>query len=349
MPVLVDLQRSDHHLVARGAAIADLAGAPTAGVDIALVNNMPDAALIATERQIYDLLAAAAKNRIVRLHFYMMETLPRSDWGRDYAKRFYRNVGELVNRRLDGVIVTGAEPKAAVLTEEPYWSTFGQLVDWADENTTSTLFSCLAVHGALLHVDGVKRRPLPAKCIGVFTQTRTIDHDLLHGVAPTFRMPHARWNEVEQDCLSACGYSVLARSDESGADCFVRQQRKSLFVHFQGHPEYDAQTLLGEFRRDMGRFLRRESDVCPTIPKGYLDAEAEQIMVAFRDKAVLNRSAEFFGDFPVDRLVRGLRNVWRPTASLIYRNWLSYLELRQSRKPAAGALLGTTLGNATLG
>src|SRR5579871_412596 len=129
MPVLVDLQRSDHHLVARGAAIADLAGAPTAGVDIALVNNMPDAALIATERQIYDLLAAAAKNRIVRLHFYMMETLPRSDWGRDYAKRFYRNVGELVNRRLDGVIVTGAEPKAAVLTEEPYWSTFGQLVD----------------------------------------------------------------------------------------------------------------------------------------------------------------------------------------------------------------------------
>jgi homoserine O-succinyltransferase len=341
MPVLIDTHCSDHHLVARGAGVAGPPTAGTADIDIGLVNNMPDAALMATERQVFDLLAGAAKNLTVRLHFYTMETTPRSDWGQSYAKRFFLGVGELVNRRLDGVIVTGAEPKAADLTDEPYWATFGRLVDWAKENTTSTVFSCLAVHGAVLHIDGVRRRALPAKCIGVFAQSRTIDHDLMRDVPTTFRTPHARWNEVPEDCLSACGYSVLARSAEAGVDCFVKQQQRSLFVHFQGHPEYDAQSLLGEYRRDLGRFLRRENDICPTIPKGYLNREAAEIMAAFRRKAISNRSPELFASFPVDRLARDLRNVWQPTASRIYRNWLSYLDQQRNGKSAPLSSVGT--------
>jgi homoserine O-succinyltransferase len=199
------------------------------------------------------------------------------------------------------------------------------------------VFSCLAVHGTVLHVDGVRRRALPAKCIGVFAQTRTIDHDLMRDVTPAFTMPHARWNEVGEDCLLACGYSLLARSDEAGADCFVKQQRRSLFVHFQGHPEYDAQALLGEYRRDLGRFLRRESEVCPTIPAGYLDAEAEHIMIVFRHRAILDRRPELFGAFPIERLARGLRSPWLPTASRIYRNWLSHLDRHRNGKSASVA------------
>jgi homoserine O-succinyltransferase/O-acetyltransferase len=37
---------------------------------------------------------------------------------------------------------------------------------------------------------------------------------------------------------------------------FVKYNR-SLFVLLQGHPEYDSATLLREYRRDVGRFLRR--------------------------------------------------------------------------------------------
>jgi homoserine O-succinyltransferase len=86
---------------------------------------------------------------------------------------------------------------------------------------------------------------------------------------------------------------------------------------------------LGEYRRDMGRFLRGESEVCPTIPKGYFDAKAEDILTTFRRGAITNRSPEFFAGFPTDRLAKDVRNVWQSPARRIYRNWLLYLEAQR--------------------
>ena len=126
----------------------------------------------------------------------------------------------------------------------------------------------------------------------------------MHYVPATFRIPHARWNEVQEEAIASCGYSVLTKSAEAGVDCFVKQQKKSLFVHFQGHPEYETQSLLGEYRRDMGRFLRGENEVCPTIPRGYFGTKAEEILTAFRRKALSDRCPEFFADFPADHLAK---------------------------------------------
>ncbi|MBR1132254.1 homoserine O-succinyltransferase MetA [Bradyrhizobium iriomotense] len=347
MTVLIDIDSHEHHLFSRapsGAYAKAPLGSRADCLDIGLINNMSDAALMSTERQLFDLLDAAAGRLCVRLHLYTMESTPRSEWGRDYVRRYYRGIGDLLNRSLDGVIVTGAEPRAASLTDEPYWTTFAEIADWATENTVSSVFSCLAVHGAVLHLDGVARHKLPAKCFGVFAQTKTRHHPLMQDVPRTFRIPHARWNEVQEEDLSDCGYSVLTWSAEAGVDCFVKQQKKSLFVHFQGHPEYETQSLLGEYRRDMGRFLRGENEVCPTIPRGYLNEGAEQILIAFRQKALSDRNAELFADFPVDRLAKDLSNVWRLPAQRIYRNWLHYIvSQRRSHSvreasPAAAAI-----------
>jgi homoserine O-succinyltransferase/O-acetyltransferase len=352
MPVLIDIDQHDHHLFSRapgGSAAAKVPpGERIECLDIGLINNMPDSALIPTERQLFDLLDAAAGRLVVRLHFYKLETTPRSDWGRDYMRRYYRGTDDLLNKRLDGIIVTGAEPKAARLTEEPYWASFVRIVNWAKEHTVSSVYSCLAVHGAVLHLDGVERQPLPAKCIGVFHQTKAGDHPLMRGLPPVFRTPHARWNGVPEGALANSGYSVLARSIDAGVDCFVKRQNKSLFVHFQGHPEYDAQSLLGEYRRDMGRFLRGESEVCPTIPKGYFDAEAEKILTAFQRGAITNRSPEFFAGFPTDRLTKNVRNVWQSPARRIYRNWLLYLEAQRAERSIASLVGGTARSRPTL-
>ena len=341
MTVLIDVESHEHHLFSRASGAADakdFSGRREEYLDIGLINNMADAALMSTERQLFDLLDAAAGRLCVRLHFYTMDSTPRSEWGRDYVRRYYRGMGDLLNGRLDGVIVTGAEPRAACLTEEPYWGTFTEIVDWATENTVSSIFSCLAVHGAVLHRDGVPRHKLPGKCFGVFAQTKTRHHPLMQDVPRTFRIPHARWNEVQEEDLSDCGYSVLTWSTEAGVDCFVKPQKKSLFVHFQGHPEYETQSLLGEFRRDMGRFLRGENEVCPTIPRGYLNDGAEEILIAFRQKALSGRQPELFAEFPVDRLAKDLSNVWRLPAQRIYRNWLLYLaSQRAGRSKPSGA------------
>ena len=85
-----------------------------------------------------------------------------------------------------------------------------------------------------------------------------MDHPLMQGAPSQLRTPHSRWNEVREESLASTGYSVLTKSADAGVDIFVKQQKNSLFVYFQGHPEYEAQSLLGEYRRDVGRFLRRE-------------------------------------------------------------------------------------------
>jgi homoserine O-succinyltransferase len=340
MPVLIDISANNHHLYAKAKRDAEkaLAGRLSKSVDcvnIGLINNMPDSALVSTERQLFDLLSAAAGKVTVRLHLYSMETAQRSDWGRDYTHRFYLGVKDLLDDDLDGVIITGAEPKAASLTEEPYWHSFGQIIDWAKENTVSSVFSCLAVHGAVLHLDGIERHSLRSKCMGVFAQTKTADHALMQDVPLSLRIPHSRWNEVDEHALLQRGYTILTKSAEAGVDTFVKNHAKSLFVYFQGHPEYEAGSLLGEYRRDIGRFLRRESEIYPTTPKRYFNKHAEESLITFEREAILDRRPELLTSFPADELAKQLRNSWHSSAKRIYRNWLQYLSKHKARRQSS--------------
>jgi len=103
-------------------------------VAIGLVNNMPDAALAATERQFRSLLGAAARDVVVRLTVFALPEVPRSDAGREQVGR-YAGIDELYDGHVDGLIVSGTEPQAANLRDEPYWSHLAALIDWAEGHT----------------------------------------------------------------------------------------------------------------------------------------------------------------------------------------------------------------------
>jgi homoserine O-succinyltransferase len=112
---------------------------------------------------------------------------------------------------------------------------------------------------------------------------------------------------------------------------FIRQG-KSLFVYLQGHPEYDPDSLLREYHRDVSRFLRREREAYPQMPSGYFDDAAATALVAFRERALLERHIDLLADFPaVDVQGRSAR-AWRPQALRLYANWLALLA--QSRLQA---------------
>lgn len=125
-------------------------------LDIGLVNNMPDGALRATERQFARMLAAASGAADVRLHLLTLPGMPRGPEARAHLQRHYRETGDLATMRLDGLIVTGAEPSRASLVDEPYWSGLARVIDWAEHNTASTLWSCLAAHAAVLHLSTLR-------------------------------------------------------------------------------------------------------------------------------------------------------------------------------------------------
>jgi homoserine O-succinyltransferase/O-acetyltransferase len=296
-------------------------------IDIGLVNNMPDAALNATERQFLALLRAAAGDIPVHLTLYTLPEVPRTDFGREQVSR-YSAFRDLWKSHHDGLIVTGTEPRAADLKDEPYWESLTSVLEWAESHTYSTILSCLAAHAGVLHIDGIARRPLGDKRFGVFECVRVSDHPLTAAAPSHLQMPQSRWNEIPEEALLACGYRVLTRSEDAGVDAFVKQ-RKSLFVFFQGHPEYDAPTLLLEYRRDIGRFLRRERETYPPMPHGYFDEETTGALTALRERALLDRREELLAEFPTEMAAGKVTNTWRSTAESLYRNWLQYIRAQK--------------------
>lgn len=300
-------------------------------IHIGLINNMPDGALEATERQFQTLLDSVANGVPVRLSLYALPDVPRAEAGRLRISRLYSGMENLWNSRLDGLIVTGAEPQTPNLKDEPYWGSLTKVLDWAEHNTHSTVLSCLAAHAAVQHIDGIERRRLGDKRFGVFPCVQTSDHPLMAGVPSLFQMPHSRWNDLPERELADCGYRVLTRAKDSVVDAFVKQ-RKSLFVFFQGHPEYESNTLLIEYRRDIGRYLRRERDTYPAMPEGYFDHDTVDALAMLRGRAMANRATGLLEDFPGAQAEKQIANTWSQTAARVYGNWLAYLSAEKERQ-----------------
>jgi homoserine O-succinyltransferase len=300
-------------------------------ISIGLVNNMPDAAFAATERQFTDLIRAATPNAVVLLKLFAIPEMPPVEGVRRELVQRYRDIAELWDTQLDGLIVTGTEPRAKNLIDEPYWQTLTTLVDWAREHTASTIWSCLAAHAAVLHADGIERRTLKDKCFGVFDCRVAADHPMTQHFPEPHWVPHSRYNDLPERALEFCGYKLLTRSAAAGVDTFAKQDG-SFFLFFQGHPEYDADTLLREYRRDAVRFLAGERGRYPAQPIGYFDEPAAALAKAFARRARTGRRSELMAEFPTRALEAGLRSPWREAALGVYQKWAAYLSARKAEK-----------------
>src|SRR5580704_11604683 len=286
-------------------------------ITVGLVNNMPDAALEATERQFTDLIRVAAPKAVVLLKLFAIAELPRGENARaDIAER-YRDISELWDTPLDGLIVTGTEPRLGNLRGEPYWDTLTKLVDWARDHTSSTIWSCLAAHAAVLHRDGIERRALKQKRCGVFDFRLTGTHPMTEHFPDPLWVPHSRYNDLPERALTASGYKILSRSKSVGVDTFAKQDG-SFFLFFQGHPEYDADTLLREYRRDVGRYLNQDATTYPSMPRSYFDSSTEGTLTALRDKAMSCQSEELFASVCTALDTATVKNAWHPTMARIY-------------------------------
>src|SRR2546425_962795 len=132
MAICLERDPSGHNPFAdclRGKAPIEFRESDPNCIDIGLINNMPDAALEATERQFLALLDAAADGIVVRLTPYALADVPRTDVGRRHVSSFYSEIGDLWDSHLDGLIVTGTEPRASNLKDEPYWRSLTRVLD----------------------------------------------------------------------------------------------------------------------------------------------------------------------------------------------------------------------------
>jgi homoserine O-succinyltransferase len=287
---------------------------------------MPETAFKVTQRQFVSLLDAASGDIQIWLSLY---TLPGFSKGESGVHSSYSRVEALFDTRLDGLIVTGREPTTPDLRDEPYWESFTQVLEWAQQNTSSTIWSCLAAHAAVLHLDGISRRKRPDKLSGVFECVPEPDHWLTKGVPHRFRVPHSRWNGVAEANLTACGYKVLARGGDTEVDMFIKQG-SSLFLFFQGHPEYESDTLYREYRRDVERYLCHQLNAYPSMPANYLDKNIEDALNAVRKQALSSRSTDLLTDLATALQTKSISNTWHATATSMYRNWLEFIYARKN-------------------
>jgi homoserine O-succinyltransferase len=308
-----------------GASVAKSGLGNVRRINIALINNMPDAALEDTEAQFFSLLEAAAGELPVDVQLFYLPDVPRGDRVQEHLGRFYLPATELWNHPFDGAIITGTEPRQPNLRDEPYWDTLASVFDWAEQHTASAILSCLAAHASVLHSDGIERTPLGDKQFGVFEYRRIGEHAVTEGLPQMVRFPHSRWNEIRASALIEHEYELLDQSCDAGVNLFIKNKGRSLFVHFQGHPEYRSRTLLKEYRRDIRRFLKQERATFPSMPHGYFDTAASELLVDFRKTAEAHPVEETFSSFPEARLADTLRNTWHSSAAHMYRNWLQYM------------------------
>jgi homoserine O-succinyltransferase len=314
------------------------------GLTIAVVNNMPDGALRSTERQVCTLIEAASPEVLVRLKFYSPPCVQRSPSVRAHIENYYDDFGELEREAPDGLIVTGAVPKTARLSDDPCFEAIGQLADWAVDTSTPGLWSCLASHAAVLHLDGIDRTKLPQKLSGVYECRFTRrSSQILYNAPAGWSVPHSRYHGLCERELSAHGYAVLSRSPQAGVDLFCRQQG-AMQLFFQGHPEYEHDTLLREFRRDVARFLFEDTAQMPAVPRRAVAPEAQASLLQLAEAARQTRNPHLMHAFDTALAAASPVNLWFTTATIIYTNWLSYVASRR-RDVFRRSRLGTNISS----
>lgn len=290
---------------------------------IGLLNMMPDAALGPTEMQFFRLIGESNPIAQFFVHPFTLDALPRETAAREHIERYYEHFDRIREQGLDALIITGANVIGADLSEEVFWGPLIEVADWAFDNVTSTLCSCLATHAVLDFRYRQKRSQQQRKKWGVYRH-RVVDpsHPLVADINTEFDVPHSRWNDVSRAQFEAAGLRVLVTGDD---DCVHLATSPDGFrsVFFQGHPEYDTISLLKEYKRDVNLYIHGKMPDYSPMPDNYFSSFAAAVMREYqlRVDACLAKGQPVAG-FPEHLVLDTLKNTWRDTASSVVGKWI---------------------------
>jgi homoserine O-succinyltransferase len=318
LPTFRDLRRQGQTVL----TLQDAQRQDIRALHVGLLNMMPDAAFQVTEQQFMRLVGGSNQIAQFYVHCFTVQGLPRSEATQAYIARYYEDIGSIYADGLDALIVTGANVANPRLDLEPFYQPLTEVIGWASENVTSVLCSCLSTHALMKFLHGIDRKPLPRKQWGVYSHRVVArHHPLLRGTNTRFDVPHSRYNAITREHFEQAGLSILIESAEAGVHAAVSDDQFRR-VYFQGHPEYDANSLLKEYKREVLRHFNGERDL-PPFPEHYISEEAAAVIARYLERA---QSAHAAGgplpEFPEADVLPFLDNTWADTARTFFDNWL---------------------------
>lgn len=252
---------------------------------IAVLNLMPDKQ--ETEQQLLRLLSNSPLQ--IEVTFVRLVTHNYKSTPAPYILKNYRPFYDIDGRYFDGLIITGAPVENLGFEEVDYWQEFTEILAWAKNHVTSTLYLSWAAQAGLYYHYSIPKRDLPKKLSGVFEhKVLSRNNEIVRGFDRQFFAPHSSRSSIDAEALAKVGgLEIVAFSDKAGA--YIISDGANIFV--DGHPEYDTDRLAYEYERD------REKGLHPDIPENYFPKDDP-------DKS------------PVSR--------WISASSLLFSNWLNY-------------------------
>ena len=254
---------------------------------ILILNLMPKK--IETETQFSRLLGNSPLQ--VELELIHTESHKSKNVAEEHLLSFYKTFDEVKDKYYDGFIITGAPVEHLEFEEVEYWDELVRIMDWSTTHVHSTLHICWGAQAGLYHHYGIKKLGLPEKLFGVFHHKVDYKRSILfRGFDDDFMVPQSRHTTVLREDIEAVReLKILASSEKAGVYAVMSPKGKRIFI--TGHSEYDADTLKGEYLRD----LSQGKPI--SIPENY---------------------------FPGDNPKKAPLVTWRAHAHLLFSNWLNY-------------------------
>ena len=254
---------------------------------ILILNLMPNK--IETETQLLRCLS----NTPLQIEVTLMQTSTHEakNTAPEHLLNFYTTFDKIKDQRFDGLIITGAPVEQMPYEEVEYWEELGEIMDWSKENVFSTLHICWGAQAGLYHHYGINKQILPKKLSGVFkVDILTEKSRLFHGMDDYLYVPQSRHTAVDRkQVANHPKLRIMSESKEVGIHLVGDKEGRQFFI--MGHHEYDRDTLLKEYLRDVSRGLS------PEVPKHY---------------------------FPDDNPEKPPFARWHIYASTLFTNWLNY-------------------------
>lgn len=256
-------------------------------LQILLLNLMPTK--VDTETQLARVLGNTPLQ--IELELIAPQSHVSKNTSQAHMLAFYKSFQEVRRRTFDGLVITGAPVELMDFEEVDYWQELCEIMEWSKTHVHSTLHICWGAQAGLYYHYGIPKRQLPQKLFGVFLHTvEDPNYILFRGFDDQFWVPHSRNTTVDRADIEAVPeLKILAASPEAGVYAVKTDQGRQVFL--MGHAEYDRDTLLKEYTRDLA------AGVDIQIPRHY-----------------------FPGDDPTKKPVMN----WRSCAHLLYANWLNY-------------------------
>jgi homoserine O-succinyltransferase/O-acetyltransferase len=179
-------------------------------------------------------------------HSYKSTDLDHLDHYYDYFEN------AIAKAPLDGLVVTGAPVEEIEYKDVSYWDEITTILTFARQNITSTFGICWGGL-ALAKMVGIEKEMFREKLFGVF-ETRNLDrsHPITGELDDLFWCVQSRHSGISDPVLErehkTGSVNLLAHSNNGGYTIFESADRR--FLMHLGHPEYEAQRLVDEYRRD---------------------------------------------------------------------------------------------------